>query len=165
MKYKLITMFVVIGMIFTLFAQPQIHPAEASQPASNTTLTVQVVPLQTSPGRSWTQLNVNQSVTVAEILPLSISNLGDQFVVNWAGIYVYGSRQANDTWLVKYLTQTLTWDPMINDLKLSGTFDHTFFAGSPSESTQTFTGDIFLDSSGNTLYATWNFTPTGNATK
>ncbi len=153
-------MFVVMGMILTLFTQPQVQAAEASQ---STTLTVSVVPLVRVSGHSWTQLDVNQSVTVADILPLSISNLGDQFVVNWAGTYVYGIRQADDIWQVKCLTHILTWNPAVNNLKMSGTFDYTFFAGTPSESTQTFTGDIFLYSSGDTLYTTWNFVPLGNS--
>jgi|GEM_PF-845374 hypothetical protein len=165
MKKTVLTLFAVLGItIAVCVAQPNVQAAESVAPVeSNTTLTVTVVPIKASPGRSWTQIGVKQSVTVADIMPVSISNLGDQFVVNWAGVYVYGTRQANDTWQVKCLSQTLTWDSMVNDLKLSGTFDYTFFAGTPNETTQTFTGDLFLDSSADMLYATWSFVPTGNA--
>lgn len=167
-NHKLVTLFVVLGIIFTLcIAQPQVQAAEASQPvASNTTLAVSVVALQPSFGRSWTQLNPSQSVTVANLMPISVSNIdGNQFAVNWNGLYVYGSRLSDDTWKVKYLDQVIIWDPMVNDLKLSGTFAYTFFQGTPSQQTQVFTGDLYIDNSANVLYTTWNFVPTGNAVR
>lgn len=164
---KLFTMFVVLGIIFTLcIAQPQAQAAEASQTDSNTTLTVSVVPLVRASGRSWTQLNPSETVTVAGVMPVTVSNLdGNQFTVNWNGLYVYGSRLSDDAWKVKYLDQIINWDPMVNDLKLSGTFAYTFFQGTPSQQTQVFTGDLYINQSANAFYLTWGFTPIGNATK
>lgn len=163
------TLFVVLGIIIAAFAiaQPHAQAAEAAQPVdSNTTLTVSLVPLYRSVGRSWTQLNRSQSVTVADLMPVSVSNIdGNQFAVNWNGLYVYGSRLPDDTWKVKYLDQVIIWDPMVNDLKLSGTFAYTFFQGTPSQQTQVFTGDLYIDNSANVLYTTWNFVPTGNAVR
>lgn len=162
------TLFVVLGIIIAAFAiaQPHAQAAEAVAPVeSNTTLTVSVTSLHRSTGRSWTQLNPSQSVTVADLMPVSVSNIdGNQFAVNWNGVYVYGSRQTDDTWKVKYLDQVIIWDPMVNDLKLSGTFAYTFIQGTPSQQTQVFTGDLIIDQSANALYLTWGFTPIGNAT-
>lgn len=169
MKTKnVFTLFAVLGILITLcIAQPQVQAAEAAQPVeSNTTLTAQVVPLVRASGRSWTQLDPSENVTVAGVMPVTVSNIdGDKFTVNWAGIYVYGTRQSDDTWQVKYLDKTIIWDSFTNDLKLSGTFSYTFFPGTPSQQTQVFTGDLIIDSSANVLYTTWNFVPTGNATK
>lgn len=164
----IITIIAVVGILIgaAFSVQPNVQAAEAVAPIeSNTTLTVSVVPLHRSFGRSWTQLNPSENITVAGVMPVTVSNLdGNKFTVNWNGLYVYGTRLENDSWKVTYLDKTITWDSFANDLKLSGTFSYTFFPGTPSQQTQVFTGDLIIDQSANALYLTWGFTPIGNAT-